>query len=379
MVALNAAISLHDKALLGVLDTPLSWIESQPIGRLLNRFSSDVQNVDLGVASIFFNFVIECGQILASVVLVAQSNPLILTIVFLVGFVSGFIYRFYQSSNIELKRLVSNIKSPVDAHTSESMAGIAVIKSFRVTDRFITKQFQLVDGYNSPRFLRSSLTNWIQLRLSLVTSLVTFGIIVFGSIFSTFASAIGLSLTVSIGLSNSIMGLFISIANVEAEMNSVERLSYYGSQLPREAPRTRDSDPLEWPSTGSIEMQNVEIRYPSRPDHVVINSVSLSIAAGEKIGVCGRTGSGKSTLATALFRILELSAGTITIDHVGKPAHVTVDIATIGLKTLRSKIQMIPQDPTLFDGTVRSNLDPDAVFTDEELWNAIDLVGLKPY
>jgi ABC-type multidrug transport system fused ATPase/permease subunit len=156
----------------------------------------------------------------------------------------------------------------------------------------------------------------------------------------------------------------------EAEMNSVERLAYYCFELPQEKLLVLPSDKafMDWPSKGSIKIENLEIRYPNRPDHAVISNLSLEIQGGERIGICGRTGSGKSTLATTFFRMMEPSQGRILIDGV--------DISQLGLQKLRRGIQMIPQDPVLFEGSIRSNLELFETYTDQELWRALSLIGL---
>ncbi|KAJ3269824.1 hypothetical protein HDV01_000872, partial [Terramyces sp. JEL0728] len=154
-------------------------------------------------------------------------------------------------------------------------------------------------------------------------------------------------------------------------MNAVERLTHYSQNLPEEKAALLDSDPVHWPTEGKVEIKNLELRYPTRPDYPVVKNLSITISPGEKIGVVGRTGSGKSTLAAAFFRIMEPSSGTILIDDV--------DICKIGINSLRKSIQMIPQEPVLFEGTFRSNLDVEGEFTDEQLWEALDHSGLKDY
>ncbi|KAJ3004980.1 hypothetical protein HKX48_000967, partial [Thoreauomyces humboldtii] len=156
-------------------------------------------------------------------------------------------------------------------------------------------------------------------------------------------------------------------------LNSIERLEEYATAIPKEAPSHLTSDPDHdvWPSRGCIEFKNLELRYPSRPDHAVIKDLSLVINPGEKIGIVGRTGSGKSTLLTALFRVVEPSLGSIIIDGQ--------DIAQLGLSTLRNRIDIIPQDPTLFTGTIRGNLDVEGTFSDADVWQVLERINLKKY
>lgn len=160
-------------------------------------------------------------------------------------------------------------------------------------------------------------------------------------------------------------------------MNSVERLTHYASNIPKE--NDDGEEPAEnWPSAGSVEIIGLDLYYASRPDYPVVRDLNVKINAGEKIGIVGRTGSGKSTLASAFFRIIEPANGAITIDRIGSDT-LTVDISTVPLKTLRKRLQMIPQDPVLFEGTIRSNLDFEKQFSDEAIWSALDHSGIKGY
>ncbi|KAH9246438.1 hypothetical protein BASA81_016030 [Batrachochytrium salamandrivorans] len=165
----------------------------------------------------------------------------------------------------------------------------------------------------------------------------------------------------------------MAFSQLDAEMNAVERLDVYATTLPQEKAREIDQDPPvgKWPTSGAISFKNLEIRYESRPDFAVIKNLSLDIQPGEKVGIVGRTGSGKSTLMTALFRIVEPTLGCMELDGV--------DIGKIGLKTLRKRLQIIPQEPVLFTGTIRENLDVESKFQDVEIWDVLSLVGLKEY
>jgi ABC-type multidrug transport system fused ATPase/permease subunit len=278
---------------------------------------------------------------------------------------------------LELKRIVSIQQSPLIAHISESLGGQAIIQAFRLNDDFVRKQRSLTDAAMKPVYLLEFLKIWLKIRLSLLSASITFGIVLLAHFLqganAQVAVSIGLALTFSAQLTMSLNGLVTWLGVGEAQMNAVERLDFYGTGIVPEAPRNSPKDPSEtsWPLRGEIEFRNVYVRYKSRPDHSVIKDLSLSIRSGERIGVVGRTGSGKSTLMSALFRIVELHQGQIFIDGL--------DISKIGLKALRSRIQMIPQEPILFSGTIRSNLDIDDAFTDQELWDVLSWVGLKEY
>jgi ABC-type multidrug transport system fused ATPase/permease subunit len=278
---------------------------------------------------------------------------------------------------LELKRIVSIQQSPLIAHISESLVGQATIHAFRLRDNFVKKQRLLTDDAMKPLYLLEFLKIWLQIRLAFLSASITFGIVLLAHFLrganSQIAVSIGLALAFSSRLTISLNELVTWLGVGEAQMNAVERIDFYGTGLVPEAPRSFPTDPSEvaWPVRGEIEFKSVQVRYRARPDHAVITDLSLSIKSGEKIGVVGRTGSGKSTLMAALFRIVELHQGRIFIDGL--------DICKMGLKTLRSRIQMIPQEPILFSGTIRSNLDLENVFSDQELWDVLSWVGLKDY
>jgi ABC-type multidrug transport system fused ATPase/permease subunit len=274
---------------------------------------------------------------------------------------------------LSTKRLIALEKSPLLAHTSQTIDGLVLLKAFRRDEDFKEKFYRFVDAAEVTTFTKSSLGIWVNLRLSLLSSIITFGILTVSISLPSDISSIALALVNSLSLGESLYFLMLTLGEGEAELNAVERLYEYGHTIPQEKAFLLPNDPSAeaWPTKGAIDIKDIEIRYTNRPDHAAIKNLSLSIQPGEKIGVCGRTGSGKSTLVTALFRILELSKGEIWIDGQ--------EIKNLGLKTLRSRIQMIPQDPVLFHGTIRSNLDPELNYDDASLWNVLESVGLKEY
>jgi ABC-type multidrug transport system fused ATPase/permease subunit len=272
----------------------------------------------------------------------------------------------------------STHKSPFDAFLSETLSGLSTIKAYSQQENYIQHELLLIDHLQIAVYLYMSLTVWFNFRLSLLSSLVTLFLCLLASQSSNygsgFAAAIGLSLTYASTLAETTSRFLFQLGAGEAEMNSIERLAHYGFNL---VPEVNESDfPSEssvdfWPSKGLVQLNNVEISYPSRPDHSVIKNLSLTITPGQNIGIVGRTGSGKSTLISALFRIMELKSGSIEIDGI--------DIKTLDLKTLRSRIQLIPQDPILFEGTVRTNLDHTNTKSEEDIWDALSCCGLAEY
>jgi len=293
--------------------------------------------------------------------------------VFLAAFLPGtYLYYFlqdiYRSTSRELKRLDSISRSPLYAHITESIIGMATIKSYGLESSYIDKTFQLIDANNRPYYLQTSGQRWFGLRLESLGNLLLFSVALF-SIFQNFLSdsIIGLSLAYLLQVSNVLNLCIRQFAESESQFNSVERLHFYAIGLPMELRKGVHPSSSSWPESGKIEFANVEMKYQHHLP-LALKGITFTIHAGEKIGVCGQTGCGKSSLMISLFRMVELSSGIITIDGQ--------DISKLDLLDLRSRMSIIPQDPILFSGTIRSNLDPFGEYTDEALWSSLEKSGL---
>ncbi|KAJ3195070.1 hypothetical protein HK101_001204 [Irineochytrium annulatum] len=366
-----AAKKYHEKAVARLLRAPQSWFDGQPMGRLLNRLSKDQNVLDQTLWNSFIGFVILSAQMFANVIVLIYSSPYVLILLAVLSFVYYFVLKMYRSNIREIRRILSIQRSPLFSHISESLNGVATIRtSPGAGGRFVQLQRTLMDARNAPQFLETSVSLWLIIRIDLFSSLIVLFFTLLGALApGSSASFIGLALSNAIVIASQINGFVLTFAMAEADLVSVERLDTYANAIPQEAPEFRHSDPPEgsWPRNGEIVIEGLEVKYATS-SAPVIKDLDLHVKAGEKIGVVGRTGSGKSTLVTTLFRLVEPEKGTIKIDGV--------DIQTLGLTTLRSRMQIIPQEPVLFTGTVRSNLDPTARFEDSTLWNALDLVGL---
>ncbi|KAJ3268641.1 Multidrug resistance-associated protein 4 [Terramyces sp. JEL0728] len=349
----------HKKALTSLLRAPMGFFDSQPVGRILNRMSKDIESMDQDIWIMIYLVVLSFTSLTSSIALLIYVEYKLLV--------------YFQRSNREFKRFESTNRSPLYSHVSETMAGIATVKAYGVENLFIEKERLLINESNIPTFLRLFASTWIAIRMEVLTSLMTLMLCIFGTVYSNDPSLIGLALTYTVTFAGLLSLLLMASTQLENAFNSVERLSVYCEKLPAESAVTtkQDPNPESWPSVGNIEFKNIVMAYPSRPDLPVLKDITFEIKAGEKIGIIGRTGSGKSSLMTALFRIVELSSGSITIDGV--------DISNIGLDTLRKSIQIIPQEPVLFTGTIRDNLDVESLYTDAEIWNILGLIGLKDY
>nr|KAJ3421417.1 hypothetical protein HK105_003607 [Polyrhizophydium stewartii] len=393
-----SAITLHDRALAGIMYAPTSFFDGQPIGRILNRMTADVSSLDQDLANTMYILSGQLTEFIASGIVIGYSSPYLLSKrhmlaaqrcsmlrcrpsnadahavqLVVIASVAYALFWFYQRSYRELKRLQSIMRSPLLSHVSESLNGIQTIAAYGATGIFSAQLCRKIDLANKANLLFWGARYWLSIRLTIIGATATFVVGMLGAAEIIPPAILGLAINSTVTLGSSVNSSLQYLAETEASLNAVERLDYYAYNLPAEAARQLLTDPKDgaWPTAGAVAIRDLEIRYPSRPDHAVIQDLSLDIRPGEKVGVVGRTGSGKSTLMTALFRIMEASKGSIAIDGI--------DIASLGLKTLRSRLQIIPQDPVLFKGTVRSNLDFASKYTDDELWAALGLVSLKDF
>ncbi|KAI8609739.1 P-loop containing nucleoside triphosphate hydrolase protein [Chytriomyces sp. MP71] len=374
LLCVRASQHFHDSAMLGLIRAPMSFFDQQPIGRILNRMTADVRQTDRGLGFSLTNLLACLYPTLGMLILTCVSSwPLIPLCAILIAAIYV-VFRYFRGSYRELRRLNSVMASPFAAHVSETLTGIPTILAYNADGVFIAKQAFFLDQANTATFLYQHTTIWVALRLDILGAGITFAVMMLGVTGLMSASFVGLALTQVVALSPMVQAVLVLIAAVEANMVAVERLNHYAQNLPSERASVLPSDaslPSDWPNTGAIEIQDLVLRYITRPEYAVIKGVSVTIQAGEKVGVVGRTGSGKSTLADSLFRLLEASSGAIIIDGV--------NIASLGLKKLRSSLQMIPQTPTMFEGTLRSNLDALGKYDDEAIWRALERVGMKEY
>ncbi|KAI0408161.1 P-loop containing nucleoside triphosphate hydrolase protein [Xylaria palmicola] len=367
----RASKALLHQAVTRTLRAPMSFFDTTPLGRITNRFSRDVDVMDNNLTDAMRMYFLTLVTIISVFALIIAffyyfAIALVPLALFFVLAAS-----YYRSSAREVKRFESVLRSVVFAKFSEGISGVASIRAYGLQGRFATDLRNAIDDMNSAYYLTFSNQRWLSVRLDLIGNLLVFttGILVVTSRFSVPPSIGGLVLSYILSIVQMLQFTVRQLAEVENGMNAVERLLHYGTQLEEEAPEhTIDIRP-SWPEKGEIAFDNVEMRYRANLP-LVLKGLSMHVKGGERIGIVGRTGAGKSSIMSTLFRLVEISAGHITIDGI--------DIATIGLHDLRSRLAIIPQDPTLFHGTVRSNLDPFSEHSDLELWSALrqaDLVA----
>ncbi|KAI5285642.1 hypothetical protein KEM54_000408 [Ascosphaera aggregata] len=368
--SLHASRIIHTRLIRAVTHAKFRFFDSTPLGRLMNRFSKDIEAVDQEVAPVARG-VIQCAaSILIIVVLITVITPAFLFAAIFIALVYIAIGTLYMRPSRDLKRLESVQRSPLYQQFGETLTGIVTIRAYGDAPRFIADNHALVDTYNRPYLYLWAANRWLAFRVDVAGALVSFFSATF-IILSTGridAGAAGLALTYAVTFTENVLWFVRMYAELQQSMNSMERVEEY-IEVEQEAPPViPDSRPPgNWPDKGEVKFEGYSTRY--RADlNLVLKGVTFRAAPGERIGVVGRTGAGKSSLALALFRGLEAEEGRIVIDGV--------DISKIGLHDLRENITIVPQDPTLFTGTIRSNLDMFGLFTDEEIFTALRKVHL---
>ena len=369
MVSLSILSTAASKTMLRdaitrVLRAPMSFFDTTPLGRITNRFSRDVDVMDNNLADALRMYFFSVGSIIAVFALIIAFFHWFAIALVPLFCLFMFATSYYRASAREVKRFESVLRSTVFAKFGEGLSGVACIRAYGLKERFIEDLRRSVDEMDSAYYLTYSNQRWLSVRLDMIGNCLVFtvGILVVTSRFSVSPSIGGLVLSYILGIVQMIQFTVRQLAEVENGMNAVERLRYYGAELEEEAPLKTVAVRESWPEKGEIVFDEVQMRYREGLP-LVLQGLDMHIRGGERIGIVGRTGAGKSSIMSTLFRLVEISGGRITIDGL--------DISTIGLQDLRSRLAIIPQDPTLFRGTVRSNLDPFGEHTDLELWSAL--------
>ncbi|PIA50779.1 hypothetical protein AQUCO_01200196v1 [Aquilegia coerulea] len=374
--SLYAAKRIHDAMLHSILRAPMVFFQTNPRGRIINRFAKDLGDIDRNVAVFVNMFMSQVSQLLSTFVLIGIMSTISLWAIMplLVLFYAAYVY--YQTTAREAKRLDSISRSPVYAQFGEALNGLSSIRAYKAYDRMAKINGKSMD--NNVRFtlINMSANRWLCIRLETLGGLMIWSIATFAVMQNqgtekqvAYASTVGLILSYAFNMTNLLTSVLRLASVAENSLNAVERAGTY-MELPSEASDVIESNrPLPgWPSSGLIQFENVILRYrPELPP--VLHDLSFTVSPSEKVGIVGRTGAGKSSILNALFRIVELERGRILIDGC--------NISTLGLTDLRRFLGIIPQSPVLFSGTVRFNLDPFNEHNDAEIWEALERAHLK--
>ncbi|CAH1122634.1 unnamed protein product [Ceutorhynchus assimilis] len=370
---LNAAQKLHLALISNMMRAPsTTFFDVTPVGRILNRFSKDVDTLDSVLPMTLRGWITCLFSVIGTLVVTSVTTPPFIIVIIPIGLLYYFIQRFYVATSRQLKRLESVSRSPIYSHFGETVTGVQAIRAYGQEERFTRESEQRVDN-NQICYYPSIISNrWLAVRLEMIGNCI----ILFAALFAVLgtnqnAALVGLSITYCLQITQTLNWLVRMTSDVETNIVAVERIKEY-AEIPQEAPWEIPNKIISaaWPETGSVTFKDYSVRYRPGLD-LVLKRVNFTVMGSEKVGIVGRTGAGKSSLTLSLFRIIEASEGQIIIDGV--------NIANLGLHTLRSRLTIIPQDAVLFSGSLRMNLDPFDTHSDDEVWNTLELAHLKAF
>eukprot|EP00457_Paulinella_chromatophora_P000386 gb/GEZN01000386.1/.p1 GENE.gb/GEZN01000386.1/~~gb/GEZN01000386.1/.p1 ORF type:complete len:1466 (+),score=213.20 gb/GEZN01000386.1/:60-4457(+) len=370
MGGLVAARKMHQAILNAVIRAPMSFFDTTPVGRIVNRFTGDIDVVDQQLASVMSSYLSQLFNFIGVVVIISFVTPAFMLALVPLGYVYYYIQEYYVKSSRELKRWDSLLCSPIYSHFGESIDGVATIRAFGKMELFRAENAFRVDRQQGVYYSSVASNRWLAIRLETMGNMMV-GIAALAAVLgkgTISAEYGGLSISYSLSITGTLNWMVRMASDRETNIVSVERVLEYAEVQP-EAPAVilGQRPPLAWPQHGKVVIDKLQMRYrPGLP--LVLKGLSTTIQPRQKIGVIGRTGSGKSSLFLCLLRLVEASGGKVVIDGV--------DVSTIGLQDLRSRMSIIPQDPVCFSGSVRYNLDPFGRHTDEEIWKAIQFARL---
>ncbi|XP_074031109.1 probable multidrug resistance-associated protein lethal(2)03659 [Leptinotarsa decemlineata] len=366
---ITASTRLHNQMFDNIVYSPMRFFTINPSGRILNRFSKDIGALDETLPMTLLDTIQIAISVAGICLVIGSLSVWIMVPTLLIGILFYFLRVIFLRTSRDVKRVESVTRSPIYTHLSASLQGLTTIRAFKAQD-ILKKEFDKYQNLNSAAFymyLAATRTFgfWLDLHCVVYITLVLIALLFVKS--ESFGGNMGLALTQAMGLTGMFQWGMRQWSELENQMTSVERVQEYADLKPEKQEDTVKEPPKFWPETGKIEFRDMSLRY-SPDDPCVLKNLNFIIRAKEKVGIVGRTGAGKSSLIQALFRLASIE-GSILIDDV--------DTRTVELKKLRSKISIIPQEPVLFSGTLRNNLDPFNEFSDELLWNALDEVELK--
>ncbi|KAG8435477.1 hypothetical protein GDO86_013419 [Hymenochirus boettgeri] len=370
--SVRASRMVHTLLLRNILQAPMRFFDTTPSGRIVNRFAKDVLTMDETIPMSFRSWIACFLGVIGTLVVICLATPIFAAVAVPIAILYYFVQRFYVTTSRQLRRLDSVTRSPIYSHFGETVSGLSVIRAYRHQERFLQHNEETIDFNQKSVYSWMVSNRWLAIRLELVGNLTTF----FAALFAVLArgslasGTVGLSISSALNVTQTLNWLVRMTSELETNIVAVERIDEY-IKVEREAQWVTDQrPPKNWPDKGVVQFVDYKVRY--RPElELVLHGISCTVDSMEKVGIVGRTGAGKSSLTNCIFRIIESAGGKILIDGL--------DISSIGLHDLRKKLTIIPQDPVLFSGNLRMNLDPFEQYTDEEIWNALELSHLKPY
>lgn len=369
--SIHASTVLYKKLLETVLFANIRFHDTVSRGRLLNRFGKDFEGIDSNLSDNFGRSAVNGLSVMTTfITLSIVGGPRFFLVIFVIGSLYWNISKIYGQTSRDMRRLDSVTRSPLYSIYGETISGVTIIRAFGASSKFLRDMLKCVDTNTNPYYWMWGVNRWLSIRFNLLSAVIV-GLAAFVSILTPTidAALAGFILAFASTVTNDILFMVRRFVSLEQSMVALERVKEY-SELEIEPPEfVEPRPPASWPSNGEIECENLVIKYaPELPD--VLHNLSFSVKPGEKVGILGRTGSGKSTLALSFFRFVEATEGRIIIDGL--------DISKMGLTDLRSKLTIIPQDPTILSGTLRSTLDVFDEYQDPEIYEALRRVHLIP-
>ncbi|CAI8608030.1 unnamed protein product [Vicia faba] len=372
LLGLKASTVFFSSFTTAIFNAPMLFFDSTPVGRILTRASSDLSILDFDIPySITFVASISI-EILVVISIMASVTWQVLIVAVPAMVASIYIQKYYQATARELTRINGTTKAPIMNFAAETSLGVVTVRAYNMADRFFKNYLTLVDTDASLFFHSNVAMEWVVLRIEAVQNLTVIAAALLLILLPqgyVSPGLVGLSFSYAFTLTGAQIFWTRWFSNLSNYIISVERIKQF-IHIPTEPPAIVEDNqpPSSWPSKGKIDLQSVEVRYrPNAP--LVLKGITCTFKEGSRVGIVGRTGSGKSTLISALFRLVEPSRGDILIDGI--------NICSMGLKDLRTKLSIIPQEPTLFKGSIRTNLDPLDMYSDDEIWKAVEKCQLK--
>eukprot|EP00092_Neocalanus_flemingeri_P010518 GFUD01011332.1.p1 GENE.GFUD01011332.1~~GFUD01011332.1.p1 ORF type:complete len:1535 (+),score=298.00 GFUD01011332.1:327-4607(+) len=361
-----AAKTIHSKLLKSVMRGKILFFDTTPIGQILNRFSSDLYTVDDSLPFILNIFLANLFGVVGPLAVTMYAVPWICLLLVPLSFVYFNIQRRYRPASRDLKRIGSVAMSPIYSHFSETLSGVSTIRAMQAVPRFVRENEEKLESSMKTNYSGQAASQWLELRLQMIGCAVVAGVAIIAVIEHHIQGAdpglVGLAISYALGITGKLSGLVSSFTETEKELVAVERCVQYIEQIKPEQVKGSITSPYDWPSEGIITLKNVNLRYQEHLPRA-LKGVSLQTKAAEKVGIVGRTGSGKSSLFHCLYRLTEIESGEVYID--------TVNIKMLDLEELREQLVIIPQEPFLFSGTIRENLDPISFCSERQLLDVV--------
>ncbi|GAB1601926.1 multidrug resistance-associated protein 1-like [Argonauta hians] len=369
-IMVRASNTLHAIMLQSILRAPMSFFDTTPLGRIVNRFSKDTDVMDNLLPQVIRTVILLFLSVITTLIAISISIPIFLSVAIPLIFVYILIQDFYIPTTRQLKRIESTTRSLIYNHFSETLSGSSCIRAFNVVKRFEKESSDKVDHSQTFQFAGLASNRWLGVRLEIIGNLMVFAAAIFSVAQRNHITGgdVGLSISYALQIANALSMMVSQWCNLQSNIVAIERIREY-SEVDSEADWENGRQVEHgWPKTGAIEFSNYKTRYRQGLD-LVLHGITCKINSGEKIGIVGRTGAGKSSLSMALFRIIESCGGSIFIDGQC--------ISDLALHNLRRNLTILPQDPVLFYGSIRFNLDPFDQYTDDQLWTALEQSSMK--